>query len=94
MEVLFSKIDFCDPLKFLERKKYISSFVELLSYLKQVAPEASFLDITPPFVNNYRVARVFIPELLAMTFPSFPQLNHPRLKNESLDYECYIHPMP
>ena len=93
-KIILSKTIFCNPHILLERKKHITSLRELLISLKHVAPKASFLDITPPYVNNYRVARVFIPELLAMTFPSFPQLNHPRLKNEDTNYEFYIHPMP
>ncbi len=66
---------------------------EILDRLREIAPQSSFLDITPPYVNGYRVARVFIPEFLAMTFPSFPQLNHPRLR-KYINEKYYIHPMP
>lgn len=93
-EYIYSRIIFNKEKNLGKSQDYISSLSELIIKLEKVAPEACFLDITPPFINNYRVVRTFIPEFLGMTFPSFPQLNHPKLKGENNNYECYIHPMP
>ena len=75
------------------KENYVKNLSEILDRLREIAPQSPFLDITPPYVNGYRVARVFIPEFLAMTFPSFPQLNHPRLR-KYINEKYYIHPMP
>lgn len=100
---------FANPANFQENVEYINSRVskvenikvrdhkpnirKLIDDIKNVSSSACFLDITPPFIENYRVIRLFIPELLSISFPSFPQMNHPRfigLRNE--DY--YISALP
>lgn len=91
MKFLHSRIEISD---YIDTSIYtVKNLSEILLKLKSVAPSASFLDITPPHISGYRVARVFIPEFLAMTFPSFPQLNHPRLKGD-IKNDFLIHPMP
>lgn len=64
----------------------------LVNEIQKTSECACFLDITPPYYRelNLNVMRTFIPEYLTMCFPSFPQKNHPRYKDEF----CMEHPHP
>ncbi|MGS0678735.1 YcaO-like family protein [Lactobacillus johnsonii] len=79
---------------FNKEKELVNNLKTLMEKLKDVAPMSCFLDITPPYLAiDFRVIRVYIPELMVVTFPSFPQMNLPSFlggKNE----KYYIHPMP
>jgi thiazole/oxazole-forming peptide maturase SagD family component len=66
-------------------KNYQSTIDEELSYilgkLKNISSYAVHLDITPPELENrgWSVARVFFPEMVQVSLPSFPYGAHPRL---------------
>lgn len=49
-------------------------------------PETAFLEIIPDWLDlpQMNVVRCVMPKLLDMCFPSFPKVNHPRLKNERI----------
>ncbi len=64
---------------------YQSTIDEELEYiigeLQSISSCAVHLDITPPELDHtdWSVARVFIPELVQVSLPSFPYSGHPRL---------------
>ncbi len=66
-------------------KNYESTIDEELDYilgeLKHISSYAVHLDITPPDLEHtdWTVARVFFPELVQVSLPSFPYGAHPRL---------------
>src|SRR5262249_26140143 len=53
----------------------------ILGRLKTVSSYGVHMDITPPELEGtgWSVARVFFPELVQMSLPSFPYSGHPRL---------------
>jgi thiazole/oxazole-forming peptide maturase SagD family component len=66
-------------------KNYQSTIEEELDYivgkLKNISAYGVHLDITPPELGHtdWSVARVFFPELVQVSLPSFPYSAHPRL---------------
>lgn len=78
--------NYTDSDKFNWLCKSLSDFSEL----------ACYLDITPPNLasKELNVSRVFIPELMHMSFPKFPYLAHERFKGEGIRIENYPHPLP
>jgi thiazole/oxazole-forming peptide maturase SagD family component len=64
---------------------YQSTIDEELEYIigevQSISSYAVHLDITPPELDqtDWSVARVFIPELVQVSLPSFPYSGHPRL---------------
>jgi thiazole/oxazole-forming peptide maturase SagD family component len=79
---------------------YQSSTDEELAYivgrLKKVSNYAVHLDITPPELHDssWSVARVFVPELVQVSLPSFPYSAHPRLREFGGIRNQLPHPSP
>jgi hypothetical protein len=68
----------------------------LISGLKGISKYAVYLDITPVEVLNMgiKVMRVFIPELVQLSFPGVPYSNHPRILEHGGIVNEFPHPMP
>ncbi|MCZ3864499.1 hypothetical protein L2191_11270 [Lactobacillus crispatus] len=64
----------------LRVSKKVTNLKDLLLNLKSISKYAGYLNITPPeFRNqNFEICRVFIPELLPISLPSYPPYYHPR----------------
>jgi thiazole/oxazole-forming peptide maturase SagD family component len=81
-------------------KNYQSSIDEELDYilggLKRISSFGIHLDITPPELEDtgWSVARVFFPEMVQMSLPSFPYSGHPRLVQFGGIRNEYPHPSP
>lgn len=81
-------------------KSYQSTIDQELDYilgeLKNVSSYAVHLDITPPELGhtNWSVARVFFPELVQVSLPSFPYSAHPRLLQFGGIQNQLPHPSP
>jgi hypothetical protein len=79
---------------------YESSIDEELEYiigeLQGISSYAVHLDITPPELDqtDWSVARVFIPELVQVSLPSFPYSDHPRLREFGGVRNQLPHPSP
>lgn len=69
----------------------------LINEIKNISKHAVYLDMTPIEVNNkgLKVLRVFIPELVQMSFPGYPYTKHPRLlENGGIIQNEFPHPLP
>ena len=68
----------------------------ILSRLKKISKYAVYLDITPPEVigTGLKVMRVFIPELVQLSYPGFPYSRHPRVLEFGGITNAFPHPMP
>ena len=68
----------------------------MLSRLKKISKYAVYLDITPPEVigTGLQVMRVFIPELVQLSYPGFPYSRHPRVLEFGGITNAFPHPMP
>ncbi|MFG1610494.1 YcaO-like family protein [Actinoplanes sp. NPDC049265] len=68
----------------------------IVGRLKDVSRYAVHLDITPPELagTDWSVARVFIPELVQVSLPSFPYSAHPRLRGFGGVRNELPHPSP
>lgn len=68
----------------------------VIGELRQVSQYAVHLDITPPDVEGmgWSVARVFLPELMQVSLPSFPYSGHPRLREFGGIRNRLPHPSP
>lgn len=68
----------------------------ILGELKNVSSYAVHLDITPPELahTDWSVARVFLPELVQVSLPSFPYGAHPRLRQFGGIQNQLPHPSP
>ena len=81
-------------------KNYQSTIDEELDYLlgelKNVSRYAVYLDITPRELEHrdWSVARVFFPELVQVSLPSFPYSAHPRLLQFGGIQNQLPHPSP
>ncbi|MDQ5851212.1 MAG: YcaO-like family protein [Chloroflexota bacterium] len=79
---------------------YQSTIDEELEYiigeLQSISSYAVHLDITPPELDqtDWSVARVFIPELVQVSLPSFPYSGHPRLRQVGGVRNRLPHPSP
>jgi len=79
---------------------YESTIDEELEYiigeLQAISSYAVRLDITPPELEetDWSVARVFIPELVQVSLPSFPYSGHPRLLQYGGVRNHLPHPSP
>jgi thiazole/oxazole-forming peptide maturase SagD family component len=79
---------------------YQSTIDEELEYiigeLQSISSFAVHLDITPPELDqtDWSVARVFIPELVQVSLPSFPYSGHPRLRQVGGVRNRLPHPSP
>ena len=81
-------------------KNYQSTIDEELDYilgeLKNISSYAVHLDITPPELEHtdWSVARVFFPEMVQVSLPSFPYSAHPRLLQFGGIQNQLPHPSP
>lgn len=81
-------------------KNYQSTIDEELDYilgqLKNISSYAVHLDITPPDLEDtdWTVVRVFFPELVQVSLPSFPYSAHPRLRQFGGIRNQLPHPSP
>jgi thiazole/oxazole-forming peptide maturase SagD family component len=81
-------------------KNYQSTIDEELDYilgeLKNISSYAVHLNITPPELEDtdWSVARVFFPELVQVSLPSFPYSAHPRLLQFGGIQNQLPHPSP
>ncbi|MGA3372333.1 MAG: YcaO-like family protein [Terracidiphilus sp.] len=81
-------------------KNYQSTIDEELDYilgkLKNISSYAVRLDITPPELGHtdWSVARVFFPEMVQVSLPSFPYSAHPRLLQFGGIQNHLPHPSP
>jgi thiazole/oxazole-forming peptide maturase SagD family component len=68
----------------------------ILGELKNISRYAVHLDITPPDIEHtdWSVARVFFPELVQVSLPSFPYGDHPRLHEFGGIRNQLPHPSP
>jgi len=68
----------------------------IVSGLRDVSTYAVHLDITPPELEetDWSVARVFVPELVQVSLPSFPYSGHPRLRRFGGVRNQLPHPSP
>ena len=68
----------------------------ILGELKNVSSYAVHLDITPPELEHtdWSVARVFFPEMVQVSLPSFPYSGHPRLLQFGGIQNQLPHPSP
>lgn len=69
----------------------------LLNGLSNISKYAVCLDITPVEIENedLKVMRVYIPELLQMSFPGYPYSMHPRIiSNGGIKQNELPHPLP
>ncbi len=69
---------------------------DLIGSLAGISKYAVFMDITPPEVINtgIKVQRVFIPELVQLSYPGFPYSAHPRVLEYGGITNAFPHPMP
>lgn len=76
------------------KEKSVQRLQYLLDGVRKHSEYGGFLDITPPNVADptMHVIRVYLPELMPMSFPGFPYLNHPRY--EGCHLETYPHALP
>ncbi|HHV42917.1 MAG TPA: hypothetical protein GXX72_08825 [Clostridiaceae bacterium] len=76
------------------KEKYAARLEWLLQGVNSFSEYGCFLDITPTNIKDptMLVMRVFIPELMQMSFPGFPYKLHPRY--EGLNLETYPHALP
>jgi thiazole/oxazole-forming peptide maturase SagD family component len=81
-------------------QNYQSTIDQELDYvlggLKKISRYGIHLDITPPELEDtgWSVVRVFLPELVQMSLPSFPYSGHPRLAQFGGIRNEYPHPSP
>jgi thiazole/oxazole-forming peptide maturase SagD family component len=81
-------------------KNYHSTVDQELEYilgkLKKISSYAVHLDITPPDLEHtdWSVARVFLPEMVQVSLPSFPYGAHPRLLQFGGIRNTLPHPAP
>ena len=68
----------------------------MIRMLKNVSKYAVYLDITPPEIISMglKVMRVFIPELVQLSYPGFPYSRHPRALEFGGITNDFPHPMP
>ncbi len=68
----------------------------IISKLRSISKYAVYLDVTPPEVINMglKVMRVFIPELVQLSYPGFPYSTHPRVTEFGGITNAFPHPMP
>ena len=68
----------------------------LMRQVCEVSEYGVFLDITPPETasQGWRVARVFLPELVTMCVPGVPYSAHPRIQKYGGIQNRYPHPLP
>ena len=68
----------------------------LMRQVAEVSEWGVFLDITPPETagKGWRVARVFLPELVTMCVPGVPYSAHPRIQAYGGIQNRYPHPLP
>ena len=73
-----------------ENLKYV------IGKLREISKYAVYLDITPPEVigMGLKVMRVFIPELVQLSYPGFPYSQHPRVLKFGGITNDFPHPMP
>ena len=68
----------------------------IIKKLAAISKYAVFLDITPPEIieTGLKVMRVFIPELVQLSYPGFPYSQHPRVLKFGGITNAFPHPMP
>jgi thiazole/oxazole-forming peptide maturase SagD family component len=68
----------------------------ILKKIAKISNYAVYLDITPPEIagQGLTVMRVFIPELVQLSYPGFPYSRHPRVLQAGGITNDFPHPMP
>ena len=68
----------------------------ILGKLAKISKYSAYIDITPPEVSDMglKVMRVFIPELVQLSYPGFPYSRHPRVLQSGGITNAFPHPMP
>lgn len=68
----------------------------IIKKLRRISEYAVYLDITPPEIigTGLKVMRVFIPELVQLSYPGFPYSKHPRVLQFGGITNDFPHPMP
>lgn len=68
----------------------------IIKKLRLISEYAVYLDITPPEIigTGLKVMRVFIPELVQLSYPGFPYSRHPRVLQFGGITNDFPHPMP
>lgn len=68
----------------------------MISRLSEISEYAVYMDITPPEIigSGLKVMRVFIPELVQLSYPGFPYSQHPRVLANGGITNAFPHPMP
>ena len=74
----------------------IGNIEYMIKKLKNISKYAVYLDITPPEIISMglSVMRVFIPELVQLSYPGFPYSKHPRVLESGGITNAFPHPMP
>lgn len=69
---------------------------KMIEQLKRISKYAVYIDITPVEVidKGIKVMRVFIPELVQLSYPGVPYSTHPRIKQHGGITNALPHPMP
>jgi thiazole/oxazole-forming peptide maturase SagD family component len=70
--------------------------LHVIKEIKKISKHAATINITTPDAKSlgFHVIKVFIPELMYMSHPSYPYTNHPRMKNYGGVKNKYPHPLP
>ncbi len=68
----------------------------IIGKLAKISKYSAYIDITPPEVSDMglKVMRVFIPELVQLSYPGFPYSRHPRVLQSGGITNAFPHPMP
>lgn len=68
----------------------------IISMISKISKYAVYIDITPPEITGHglKVMRVFIPELVQLSYPGFPYTRHPRVLQFGGITNDFPHPMP
>lgn len=93
---LYDEIVNLSSYKSKEKGNDEKNLIYIINELKKISKYAIYLDITPVEVINkgVKVMRVFIPELVQLSYPGFPYSNHPRIIKHGGITNDFPHPMP
>ena len=91
-----SKIIHLNELPDLKQQDRQSDLLYIIKEVMKVSKYAAAINVTTPDVKalGFHVVKVFIPELMYMSLPSFPYANHPRMKSYGGVRNKYPHPLP
>jgi hypothetical protein len=91
-----SKLLRLNTLENYKDKNKEKNLMYLIKELMNISKYATAFNVTTPDIETlgFRVVKVFVPEMMFMSLPSYPYTNHPRMKKYGGVKNKYPHPLP